>query len=253
MKKIIILSFVAVLTLAVSAYPQFLLRDNFDSFDPALWTDYSHNQGVSYAENGYLVQRGLHDVAGSTGQINSNFSLVGDYSTQIDFSLTDFHAGFSAAEFGVQAIDGSYQLKIYRSYEISTAQPYITFWMSYGNTQRVQVDLLADPNGKFKLARFGNQINSYYWSGNDWQLMMQDVLPNGYNAAGKVYILTGNGNNGWDSPSLEAHYDNFTADASNITGVDNRYLIANPEPGTVILLGTGLLGLGAINFLRRRK
>jgi hypothetical protein len=252
MKKIIILSLVAVLTLAVSAYPQFLLRDNFDSFDPALWTDYSHNQGVSYTENGYMVQRGVQGVAGSTGQINSNFSLVGDYTTQIDFNLTTFNAAFSAAEFGVQAIDGSYLLKIYRSYEVSTAQTYLTFWMSYGTTQRVEGILSTDAIGKFRLARFGNQINSYYWSAGSWQLLMQDVLPDGYNAAGKVYVLTG-GDNTNTSPAVEAHYDNFMADAGNITGVDNRYLIANPEPGTVILLGTGLLGLGAINFLRRRK
>ena len=63
----------------------------------------------------------------------------------------------------------------------------------------------------------------------------------------------GNAGDIGNAPRVEVHYDNFMAEASNITGVDNKYVVANPEPGTVILLGTGLLGLGAINRFRRRK
>jgi len=79
------------------------------------------------------------------------------------------------------------------------------------------------------------------------------VLPLGYNSDVRVFMEAGNDGNAGNAPGVEVHYDNFMADASGITGVDSRYIVAQPEPGTVILLGTGLLGLGAINRFRTRK
>jgi hypothetical protein len=251
MKKIIILSLVAVLTLAVSAYPQFLLRDNFDSFDPALWGDYSHDGGYATVENGYLDLGTTEGIRYSRGTISSNFSLSGDFNTNIDFDLVKFNDFFSTSTLGIWAKDGTFAMLISR-YNDNSVHSYGVSWMSNGSWQEGSNSATSDFTGKFRLSRFGSTLSAYYYSAGDWQLASSTVSSS-YSSPVRVFIETGNDGPIGNAPLVEAHYDNFTADATSITGVDNRYIVAQPEPGTVILLGTGLLGLGAINFLRRRK
>jgi hypothetical protein len=254
MKKIIILSLVAVLTLAVSAYPQFLLNDNFNTLDATLWGDYSHDGGYVVAENGYLEMGTTEGVRYGRGQISSNFSLAGDFMTSIDFDLIKFNDYFSSATFGIWAKDNSFAMLITRKFDVNSVDYYEeVHFMVDGNWQTGFSTMTNDFTGTLRLSRFGSNLSAYYFSGGDWQLANSVLLPSGYDSAVRVFVEVGNDGDAGNAPAVEAHYDNFTADAVNITGVDNRYLIANPEPGTVILLGTGLLGLGAINFLRRRK
>ncbi len=254
MKKTIIIGLIAVLTLAVSAYPQFLLKDNFETFDPNLWENGSHDGGYALAQNGYLDVGTTQGVRYGRGRVNSNFLLSGDFNTSVDFGLVKFNDFFSSTTFGIWARDNSFAMLLTRKFDMNSIDYYEeVHFMVDGNWQTGFSTMTGDFTGKLRLSRFGSNLSAYYFSGSDWQLANTVVLPAGYNSAVATFIEAGNDGSAGNAPAVEVHYDNFMADAGTISGVESRYIVAQPEPGTVILLGTGLLGLGAFNYIRRRK
>ncbi|MFH0931756.1 MAG: PEP-CTERM sorting domain-containing protein [Candidatus Zixiibacteriota bacterium] len=252
-KKILVLSVAISLILATSAYSQFLLNDRFDSFNSDLWNDYSRLGGSASVENGYLKLTAQEGTPVSAGVVSSKFNISGNYDIQVDFSLAVFNAGFSDAGFVLNAMDGSYQMVMYRSWEVNNSQPYISYWRLDGGVQNVGVIPTSDQSGKFRFLREGNQIGSYFWGESGWIPIITDYLPGGISSPVTVDMIASNGGDYGSSPYVEDNYDNFYVHASRISGVDESYIIAQPEPGTIILLGSGLLGLGAFNYVRRRK
>jgi len=253
-KRIIVLSLVSIFLLAGSAYSQVLLTDQFNTFNTDLWGDYSQNQGYATAENGYLNLGTTEGVRFGRGTVSSNFSLSGNYVTNVDFDLIRFDDFFSSATFGIWARDNSFAMLLTRKFDMNSVDYYEeVHFMINGSWETGFSTVTHDLSGKLRLGRYGSTLSSYYYSGGGWQLASSFELPSGYDSSVRVFMEAGNDGDAGNAPGVEVHYDNFMADATTITGIDGGYLVAQPEPGTIILLGTGLLGLGAINYIRRRK
>ncbi|MDH4222751.1 MAG: hypothetical protein OEV55_04330 [candidate division Zixibacteria bacterium] len=247
MKRVIFIGLAIILISSVSAYSQFLLTDKFDSFNTDLWGNYSHDGGFATAENGYLNLGTTEGIRYGRGTISSNFSLAGDFISTVDFELIKFNDYFSSATFGIWARDNSFAMLLSRKYDLNSVNYFEeVHFMVDGSWQTGFSTVTDGATGKLRLSRLGSTLSAYYFAEGDWQLANSFDLPSGYNSAVRTFLEAGNDGDAGNAPAVEVHLDNFYADAANITGVDGGYLIAQPEPGTIILLGTGLLGLGAL-------
>jgi hypothetical protein len=252
-KKMIFLSVAMVFLLTIPAYSQFMLTDAFDSFNPDLWWNSSHHEGYAMATSGYLELGTTQGVRGGRGQASSVFNLGGDFDTYIDFDLAKFDDYFSSATFGIWATDNSFAMLMSRKYDVNSVNYYEEVNFMVDGTWRTGFSgENADMNGNFRLSRSGYTVSAYYF-GSDWQQAGSFTLPSGYTSDVRVFMEAGNDGDAGNAPGVEVRYDNFYAEASNINGVGGGYVFPNPEPGTLILLGSGLLGIGALSRFRRKR
>jgi hypothetical protein len=255
MKKLMLVLALGIIFLcgATAQANSILLTDVFDSFNADLWVNASHDGGWANVESGYLDLGTTGGVRFGRGKAISVFNLSGDFNTYVDYDIASLNDFYGSVCMYVFATDGSFGMRIGETYQydglkyLESSYHIDSYWQ--GNSAVLNNDM----TGKFRMERSGNYLGAYYFSGGDWVLAGGTILP--YNSDVNVVFEAGNNGMAGNAPHVNAHYDNFYAYADNITNVDAKYLntSANPEPGTFILLGTGLLGLGAINRMRRKR
>lgn len=251
MKKLmLILGLGIILLCGATAQAGFMMNDMFNEFNTDLWTNASHDGGWATVENGYLNLGTTSDVHYGRGKTISGFNLSGNFETYVDYdivSLNDFYGSVCMYAF---ATDGSFGMRIGETYQydgnryLESSYHIDSYWQ--GNT----AVLNNDRTGKFRIARSGDYLGAYYYSGGAWVLAGGTILP--YNSDVNIVLEAGNNGAAGNAPHVEGHLDNFYAHADEIGNIDSKYITTAPEPGTFILLGFGLLGLGAINRARRR-
>lgn len=216
-----------------------------------LWNDVSHDGGSATIDNGALKLETTSGVRWGRGQLSSNFNLAGDFDAAVDFNLTKFDDIFSSAVFGVWATDGSFGMITGRMYTLGGTQNYETNYHLFNNWATGYSAGTSDFSGKFRFQRLGDNLNSYIFTDGDWLLTSSIVLPTSANV--RLFMEAGNDGDAGNAPYVSALYDNFFAHADDIVGVDPSYTIANPEPATLLLFGSGILGAGALARFRKRK
>jgi hypothetical protein len=216
-----------------------------------LWNDVSHNGGSASIDNGALSLATTAGTRWGRGQLSSMFNLVGNFDAAVDFNLTKFDDIFSSAVFGVWATDGSFGMITGRMYTLGGTQNYETDYHINNNWATGYGAQTGDFSGKFRFQRVGSNLNSYIFTGGDWLLTSSIILPT--SASVRVFMEAGNDGDAGNAPEVIALYDNFFAHADDIVGVDPSYTVANPEPATLLLFGSGILGAGALARFRRKK
>jgi hypothetical protein len=216
-----------------------------------LWNDVSHDGGSATIDNGSLKLETTSGVRWGRAQLSSNFNLVGNFDAVVDFNLVNFDDMFSSATFGVWATDGSFGMITGRMYTLGGTQNYETNYHILNNWATGYAAGTSDFSGKFRFQRASDNLNSYIFTDGDWLLTSSIILPTTANV--RLFMEVGNDGNEGNAPHVSALYDNFFAHAEDIVGVDPSYTIANPEPATLLLFGSGILGAGALARFRKRK
>lgn len=102
--------------------------------------------------------------------------------------------------------------------------------------------------GKLRSQGSVNDLNPYVQDVNEWSLASSTVIP----SSPKVRSLRETGSQG-NAPQGMALYDNYFARADHIMAGDPIFAVTTPEPATILLFGSGLLGAGVLARFRKRK
>ncbi len=220
---------ISLLALAVStrwlgAQESSTLREDFNApaLNGFLWGPDSTNGGTASQTNGFLELTAQSGTPASLGSIRSNFYLMGDFDTLIEFELIKFDQYWSSAILSIGSVDKVHQMTIYVSVSADNNKHYESFYVINGSTQTPpnyytpatgDSSLNGLTNGKLRIARTGKSITSYYWTGTEWKgLIAADLFD------GPVGVMIGSGNGGsvGYQSSVTTHWDNFQATAGSI-------------------------------------
>ena len=174
--------------------------------------------------------------------VNSNFSVVGNFSITVDFTLTDFPfpnqvEGLNESVLSVVANSQSYADVLRYTVGEYGGESIIEGWaVPPGSTYGAQVSFLT--TGCYCIQRVGSIITqSFADPGSSSFTVLGSV--DGFSDPMNIQLLAAQGENSPDSgrstTSLDISYNNLVVEADQIQGI--------PEPSTLILLGVGAIGV----------
>jgi len=228
----------------------YTITDNFNdnSINTSLWQAFSSGTGFNVNEVNQQLEISLPGTTSGAAGYLSRCALRGDFDMQVDFTLltwpslngtevglglnkpfsTDLIAG--VALFGEHtATDGTHFNQIY--YGETSA--------GFGST--VETNIGQGDSGSFRITRTGNTIDCFFMGATDWVNVAHFTDPS--LAIDGAFLLTCGLSPG-GSPVLVA-FDNFL--------LQYDQLVCIPLPPTLLLLGSGLLGLGLSELRRKMK
>ncbi|MBZ5723989.1 MAG: PEP-CTERM sorting domain-containing protein [Acidobacteriia bacterium] len=220
MKRILFLSLFVLLPLIVSA----AIVPQCSQFGTGTATDIQIAGSVWQATNADGVGTFACE---QQDKIYSNFFVLG---MSVDTSLRLQVQALAAGDFHTVAFNGNFTGNFLVSYDIA-------------------VDLAISPD--FTISRVSGDLSNP--SGVGTPSNLKEVFDAGGNFIGSLTSTPGNPGTPFFTggvTSLQV-FDSYTAGGGAAVSVANTFLETTPEPVTMVLLGTGLLGIGALG--RRRK
>jgi len=159
--------------LTVSPSRSGTITENFDNnqYNTELWWIYSIGQDVTATVTNNRLEITLPASSGGTlylGNMGSNFTLVGDFDMQVDYTLLTWPAN-NASQVGLtisQANDFSIFRRSRGLDEGGGGEIYFT--MIKGVMTQV---FAGGSSGKLRMTRVDNTMSGFYWDGAAWQLV----------------------------------------------------------------------------------
>lgn len=236
-----LLALLATLVLGTgAAYGDTIVSDNFNdnSLNSSLWTVFVQGNG-SVSEINSRLRLSLVGASGTDTIAGVFFrgTIVGDFDIQISFGmLSSLPAGSGGDPPSVGIFMPQFSDVAYIAYggysggsaygaDVGTGEPSVS---------------TSDTSGRLRLARVGSIWSAYYWGQTGWQLVAADNT----RGTGPITSLALAGVIS-DPVNVAFAVDDFSVQAGQVT-------MPAPEPGSWLLLGMGVVGLGARRRLKKR-
>ncbi|MCK9374900.1 MAG: hypothetical protein M0P73_01995 [Syntrophobacterales bacterium] len=238
--------------LAVASMNTIIDDFNDNSINTSLWQAISSGTGFTVKETNQRLQIWIAGTTSGDAGYQSRWALRGDFDMQVDFTLLNWPSG-NGVEVGLglnkplltdliagvalfgdhTATDGTHYNQIYYG-ETSVA---------FGST--VETDIAPGGGGSFRITRTGNTIDCYYMGPTDWINVAHSEDPS--LALDAAFLLACGLNSGTIPGGLPVQiaFDNFQ--------LQYDQLVFIPLPSALLLLGSGLLGLGLSGLRRKMK
>jgi hypothetical protein len=213
------------------------ITDNFNAtnLNSGLWADISTG-GPSIAQTAGQLQVTIPGSSSGawSGGVQSKFTLIGDFDMQADFSLLTWPDN-NGIRVGIQATGAVERVG-------ARAGFYEEYLADFGSPLLGRV-LTGDLSGTLRMTRTGNTLEGFYLAGGSWHSLGSREV-SGFGADTKINLNTWSSDPFFGYHDATVAFDNFQV---QYTGVQNLV----PIPPTALLLGFGLLSLGAPGLLRR--
>jgi hypothetical protein len=175
--------------------------NDFDSLNSTNWT-------VTLSDinsEAYIYNNKARTLVGNTNgkvTVKSNVLFSDDIDIQIDWEESGSNNSWWQAEFNVKSESNGYWWRIIRCYTAGDKYRCDYYDGTYHEGTPVSV---SDSSGKFRITRFNDAINLYYWDGSKWNQTSDNFLFNSITDTLFANFITDNGD---FNPSHTVDWDN---------------------------------------------